>query len=314
MPGDVLYLYDYNQNRMYTRRKILLNLISLLGDASAMQLQKMMFLFSHMFSNPDDGPYQFFPNRRGCYSIALSNDYHAMKTAGLLEFSGERYSVSVNICPDQYAVNHDIEHSIRMLFNTYGNMSEKELAEVTYSQKPFYAIRSEIINQLDLPCDFQLRMKSISDKIEMKPRTIYTIGYEGRSIDQLLRNLIYSNIRYLIDVRKNAFSMRREFSKANLIKACQEAGITYMHCPEVGIDSGKRNELLPDGRRKELFQWYSENILPEKMDFAFHVERLLENGSVAFMCYEKNPADCHRSYLASFCCSCMQKEKKAIHL
>ena len=292
----------------------MLNLISLLGDATAMQLQKIMFLYSHMSSGPDDGPYQFFPNRKGCYSTVLSNDYHAMRTSGLLEYADGRYSVSDSICPDEYAVSRETEHVIRMLFNEYGRMDDKELAEVTYSMKPFYAIRSEIIGQLDLPDDFRKRMESISEKIEAKPPTIHTIGYEGRSIDQILRNLIYSNIRYLIDVRKNAFSMRREFSKANLEAACQEAGLIYIHCPEVGIDSGKRNELLPEGRRDELFGWYSENILPERIDFALQVGKLLGKGSVAFMCYEKNPAECHRSYLASFCRSCLQLENEVIHL
>ena len=279
-----------------------------------MQLQKIMFLYSHMSSGPDDGPYQFFPNRKGCYSIVLSNDYHAMRTAGLLEYAEGRYSVSDCISPDEYAVSYETEHEIRALFNEYGRLNDKELAEVTYSMKPFYAIRSEIINQLDLKNDFWKRMECISAKIEAKPLAIHTIGYESKSIDQVLRNLIYSNIRYLIDVRKNAFSMRREFSKANLETACQEAGIMYIHRPEVGIDSEKRNELLPEGKRDELFEWYSKNILPERIDFVLQVEKLLGRGSVAFMCYEKNPADCHRSYLASFCRSCLQLENEVIHL
>ncbi len=286
---------------MYNRRKVALNFIMLLGTASAMQIQKTLFLYTQSLDDQSKAPYQFFPNIRGCYSLTLSNDYHALASSGFLDSSDGMYSLASGIAHDSFAVDYATECQIRETYRRYGNLPEKELAEISYELKPFYAIRSEIINTLDLTDSFYQGLVNIKRKIEAYPRTIYTIGYEGRSIDDVIRNLMCRNIKVLVDVRKNAFSMRREFSKSNLARAMDEAGIRYMHCPEVGIESEKRNELLPEGRRNELFDWYEEHTLPWQVSFAYKIGDLLASSSVAFLCYERNPQDCHRSRLAAFC-------------
>ena len=288
---------------MYTRRKIVLHLINLLGEATSLQIQKIIFLFTLAIKNKNQIPYQFFPNIKGCYSIALSNDYHILHETGILNYNSftQKYSLNRNIDFNLFAIDSSTELLLKKISTQYGTLSEKELAELTYKEKPFYAIRSKIVGELNLPDTFFSDIKKIELKIASYPRTIYTIGYEERTIDDVIRNLICRNIKILIDVRKNAFSMKKEFSKNNLKLALKEAEIEYIHCPEVGIETDKRKEFLPEARYSELFEWYEKNILPAQLSFVEMVNERLEKESVAFMCYEKNPADCHRTYLAKFC-------------
>ncbi|WP_200885350.1 DUF488 family protein [Jejuia pallidilutea] len=51
--------------------------------------------------------------------------------------------------------------------------------------------------------------------------TLFTIGYEGISLEHYLNKLIRNNIKLLCDVRKNALSMKYGFSKSQLKNACE---------------------------------------------------------------------------------------------
>lgn len=290
---------------MYTRRKIVLNLINLLGEATSMQIQKNIFLFTMAIKNKDQIPYHFFPNIKGCYSISLSNDYHILCETGILNYNSftQKYSLNKNVDLNLFTVDYNTKTMLKKICTQYGTLNEKELAEITYKEKPFYAIRSRIVDTLNLPDIFFSDIKRIESKIKSYPRTIYTIGYEERTIDDVIRNLICRNIKVLIDVRKNAFSMKKEFSKNNLKSSLAKAEIEYIHCPEVGIETNKRKEFLPEARYSELFKWYERSILPTQISFVEMVNKILEKESIAFMCYEKNPAECHRTYLAKFCLS-----------
>jgi len=57
--------------------------------------------------------------------------------------------------------------------------------------------------------------------------------WEGRSLDAYLDALVRRNISHLVDVRKNALSMKYGFSKSQLSKTCAHLGITYIHEPDL---------------------------------------------------------------------------------
>ncbi|WP_375627098.1 DUF488 family protein [Bartonella sp. MU37NMGALS] len=71
----------------------------------------------------------------------------------------------------------------------------------------------------------------------------FTIGYEGKSLENYLKSLIENNIKTLCDVRKNPISRKHGFSKRQLEKAVSNIDIEYMHMPELGIASEKRRNL-----------------------------------------------------------------------
>lgn len=303
---------------MYTRKKVLYNLIKELGNPSNVVIQKSMFLLTHCFDGCEN-LYDFFPDKMGCYSIRLRSDYHSLTDEDYLDedYATDRYCVKQK---DEYTsritffVDKEILEAICKVVSIVKDMEEEDLIKYTYNQDPYYAIRSEIVQSLNMGLEFSSKLVAEKEYVEESEKALYTIGYEGRSIDGLLNELIKRNIKTLFDVRKNAFSMQREFSKQSLVEASKEAGIEYVHCPEVGIVSGKRQELLPKGRQSELFEWYKDNVLPNCQRFVDKSLAAFEDGNIAFMCYEKDPMDCHRSRLADYCLSKNSGFMKVIHI
>lgn len=125
---------------------------------------------------------------------------------------------------------------------------------------------------------------------------IVTLGYEGRKIDQFLRILRGNNVEILIDVRNNPFSLKPGYSKNQLAKALEAIGISYLHLPELGIESRRRKNLTKDGLTS-LFQNY-ERELDAKETALDRIRELAQKERVALMCFEANVADCHRSVIA----------------
>lgn len=295
---------------MLYRRKLLLNLIDRLDSPTTLKIQKLMFLFRFL---PSDSPalYEFIPNQYGCYSLTLHSDQKALEHQGLITIQKAESPIESTISINQYNLKmFDISLkasetlNLERIVKQYGNKSNDELIDITYHLKPQYAYRSCLLARFSDDTEFMEKIERTKAKIISSDHCIYTIGYEGLSIDAFLKKLIQNNVSTLVDVRKNAFSMRPEFSKTALKNALQQVDIAYVHEPGVGIETTKRKELLPDNKRGELFEWYERNTLPQCDWFIDIVSGLYKTGSVAFMCYEKKPEDCHRSHLASFCLAC----------
>ena len=303
---------------MYTRKKILYNLIKELGNPSNVVIQKSMFLLTHC-NHCCDNAYDFFPHKMGCYSLRLRSDYHSLTDESYLEedYDTNTYHVASK---DEYTnritffVDKEVSAGIRNVVELVSNMNEDELIRFTYKLEPYYAIRSEIVPSLNIGNEFIRNLAKEKASVAESEKAIYTIGYEGRSIDGFINELVKRNIHTLFDVRKNAYSMQNEFSAQPLRKALDEAEIKYIHCPDVGIVSGKRQELLPLGRQDELFEWYKETILPNSQRFVDKAISAFQDGNIAFMCYEKDPMDCHRSRLADYCLNKEKRFMRVIHI
>lgn len=80
-------------------------------------------------------------------------------------------------------------------------------------------------------------------KPKLSQTILFTIGYEGISLETYLNRLIENDVKLLVDVRSNPLSMKYGFSKNTLNKYCQSIGIEYEHIPEVGIQSQERKHL-----------------------------------------------------------------------
>jgi uncharacterized protein (DUF488 family) len=125
---------------------------------------------------------------------------------------------------------------------------------------------------------------------------IVTLGYEGRKLDQFLLILKGNNIRRLIDVRNNPFSLKPGFSKNQLAKSLEANGVSYLHLPELGIESRRRKNLTKDGLTL-LFQSY-ERELDAKKTVLDRIKDLARKEKVALMCFEADVAECHRGVIA----------------
>ena len=118
---------------------------------------------------------------------------------------------------------------------------------------------------------------------------IVTIGYEGRNLDQFLSILVEYNVGKLIDVRKNAFSRKSGFSKNQLRSALEKKGISYLHMPELGIESDQRQNLTEE-EFSALFRRYALD-LGAKEAFLDTIKSLTQKEKVALMCFEARETD-----------------------
>jgi uncharacterized protein (DUF488 family) len=129
--------------------------------------------------------------------------------------------------------------------------------------------------------------------------TLLTIGYEGRSLDEYLGLLTDAGCTLLCDVRRNAFSHKRGFSKRALAEGCAGAGIRYEHVPELGIASADRQGIESPADVDALFDRYRREMLPGQSAAIARIAGWLRDGEVvALTCFERDPLGCHRHVLA----------------
>ncbi len=123
---------------------------------------------------------------------------------------------------------------------------------------------------------------------------LFTIGYEGRALDELIAILASNKIDRVIDIRGLPLSRRRGFSKTPLGAALAAVGIEYLHMREAGNPYRKLKDTIPRG---ELLAKYKAHIAGAR-DTVESVAEQARGRRVALLCYEAEPAECHRSLLA----------------
>ena len=126
---------------------------------------------------------------------------------------------------------------------------------------------------------------------------IFTIGYEGATMGDFLAALAAAGVGQVIDVRALPLSRRPGFSKTPLRGALAEAGIGYVHLKALGTPAAGR-EAARKGRHAELTRIYAGQLeLPEAIAQGAEMLALARETPSALLCFERDPAGCHRSLL-----------------
>ena len=126
---------------------------------------------------------------------------------------------------------------------------------------------------------------------------IFTIGYEGATMSDFIAALTSAGVRQVIDVRALPLSRRPGFSKTPLRGALAEAGIDYVHLRALGTPASGR-EAARKGRHDDLRRIYAGQLeLPEAIAQGAQMVALAAELPSALLCYEREPAGCHRSLL-----------------
>jgi len=116
---------------------------------------------------------------------------------------------------------------------------------------------------------------------------------------QVVSCLREAGVTLLCDVRRNPISRKKGFSKSALRLAVEEAGLRYEHLPELGIASERRKNLTPAAKAR-LFAEYARDDLPRLAKPLAKIAEWAKKGErVALLCFERDPADCHRSRVAA---------------
>jgi uncharacterized protein (DUF488 family) len=126
---------------------------------------------------------------------------------------------------------------------------------------------------------------------------IWTIGYEGATQAEVVATLKAAGITLLIDVRAVPLSRKPGFSKNALAAGLREAGIDYAHLKALGTPPEGR-EAARKGRHDILEAVYTRQLeQPEAIVQAAQMLELSNTGAAALLCFERDPAACHRSLL-----------------
>jgi uncharacterized protein (DUF488 family) len=278
---------------MYYRRKILLSLLQVFNnEIDKISLQKLLMLFSKIQSRPD---YHFVPYNFGCYSFQASADLSTMAKYKQVEEVGKKWFKTDKTDYLQEIKDSD-RKALRNIKSLYAGKTKDELIRITYLQYPFFVLNTTISHEILNETEYQA-VELV--KPSFNSTVLFTIGYEGVSLEEYLNKLIVNGIKMLCDVRKNSQSMKYGFSKSQLKHACEGVRIQYVHIPDLGIESDKRQELHTQSDYDILFRQYRNDTLTRtRPQQEYILELLKENKRIALTCFEANICQCHRKHLA----------------
>jgi uncharacterized protein (DUF488 family) len=131
----------------------------------------------------------------------------------------------------------------------------------------------------------------------MSKRLIFTIGYEKTTQDELVAALQEAGVERVIDVRAVPMSRKPGFSKNVLAAGLKQAGIDYVHLKALGTPAEGR-EAARKGRHAEMERIYAAQLdTPEAAAQGARMIALAEEKPSALLCFERDPAHCHRTPL-----------------
>jgi uncharacterized protein (DUF488 family) len=278
---------------LYYRRKILLSLLQVFdGQLEKIQMQKLLLLFSKLQIQPD---FDFVPYKYGCFSFQANADLLTLSKYGIVSQTERLWTKESS---EDFAITlkkHDIT-ILQTIRQQYKAKSTAELIGITYRKYPYLAIKSKIAEQYLTPDEL---VTLAGAKPVNEETCLYTIGYEGVSLETYLNKLIKNDVKVLCDVRRNSLSMKFGFSKNQLKAACEGVGISYYHLPELGIASEQRQTLETQADYDKLFRAYvAQTISNTSEQQVFIIQLVQQYQRVALTCFEADACQCHRSHLA----------------
>ncbi len=244
------------------------------GDIAADRLHQLLFIFCNKFIE-NNHYYDFIPTENGPISIQGQEDKNYLIKKKFLSESDDWVASDST---KRFAVELDMfeKMAIQKMKNRLQDATTEELQQRIKDNFPAYFVGYEDSKNLS---------------------TLFcTIGYEGKSPEVYLNTLSQENVKLLCDVRKNAYSQKFGFSKKELETALAKVGIKYLHMPELGIISEKRQNLDSKKAYNELFDEYENTTIRQQQSKLDELVKLLEEHKrIAITCFEKDVYCCHRS-------------------
>ena len=126
---------------------------------------------------------------------------------------------------------------------------------------------------------------------------IFTIGYQGSTQPELIAALKAAGVERVIDVRAVPLSRKAGFSKNILANGLREAGIDYVHLRALGTPPEGRYAARKNDRAVLEHVYAHQLELPEAIAEAAMMRDLVTEKPSALLCFERDPAICHRTLL-----------------
>lgn len=281
---------------LFARQRKLLALLGALGGrAGNVDFQKLLFLYCQEQAPDLDAPYEFVPYKFGAFSFTSYADRRKLVERGLLADDEPRWVLTAE---GERTVAQRPDATVRAFADRHQRLRGDALVAETYRRFPYYATRSEIAARVLAEEPTALSQVEAA-RARTTDATLSTIGYEGRSLESYLNELLRAGVTLLCDVRRNPISRKYGFSKGALAKGCEGVGIAYQHLPELGIASNQRQSLETQQDYDTLFEDYERVSLPQQGDALAKIMDWIRSGQhVALTCYERSPEQCHRHCVA----------------
>lgn len=128
--------------------------------------------------------------------------------------------------------------------------------------------------------------------------TLFTVGYQGHSIESFLDLLLAHGVAHVVDVRQLPFSRKPGFSKRRLAAHLAEVGIGYTHLVALGTPKALRDEVRRTHDYESFFTAMEEIVAdqPAALHEALDIARSRPS---ALLCFEADHAECHRLVVAT---------------
>ncbi len=292
------------------RQRQLLTLLDAFGGASGnLDFQKILFLYCQ--ENPARGPYEFIPYKFGAFSFTSYADRRRLIERGFLANDEQQWQLTD---AGRKAIGSTQDLLLSAFVRRVGSTRGDALVAETYRRFPYYATRSEIADQV-LRGDAAALGRIEAARPGTKAPSLSTIGYEGRSLERYLNDLLRAGVTVLCDVRRNPISRKYGFSKNTLAKGCEGVGIRYEHAPDLGIASEQRQNLETQADYDALFAEYERAYLPGQSAAIEKIASWVRAGErVVLTCYELLPEQCHRHCVSEALEKRLGKDCVAKHL
>jgi uncharacterized protein (DUF488 family) len=127
---------------------------------------------------------------------------------------------------------------------------------------------------------------------------VLTIGYEGCTIDGVLRSLGQARVTLLIDVRAVAASRKPGFSKRQLAAALDQVGIGYVHLQRLGTPKPGRDAVRA-GHPELMVPIFNAHMeTPDAQLALAEAKSQVVERRCCLLCFERNHLHCHRHLVA----------------
>jgi len=128
--------------------------------------------------------------------------------------------------------------------------------------------------------------------------TLYTIGYQGHTIESFLELLHAHHIEQVLDIRRRPYSRKPGFSRRRLSEELQRANIAYDHLVDLGTPPPLLDEVRSTRDYDTFFHAFEHYLQSQPAALNEALQHAQQRRS-ALLCLETLPTQCHRSSVAT---------------
>ena len=279
---------------MLNRERIALKVLEEAGGPLAKTVfVKLMFLIrmetalGQLSSFYDFVPYKYGPHSFSLYRDLFRLDYHGYISEGsdYVELNENQLNMTQG---QTEKLKSSQQRAVADIVERYGHMRVSPLIRDIYDRYRWYALNSERAERNLFP---------IPSRPKASP-AVYTVGYEGKTVDAFFNDLLTKGIETIIDVRANPVSRKYGFSGSRMKEIGENVGIDYQHFPRLGIPSSQRKTVGDNGSYERLFDQYEQGILDCRKQEINEVGTYMRGNPSVLLCVEMDASCCHRGRLA----------------